>query len=156
TLYAQDTQGHVFAVQTGSSTIKWTFKVSGTVSGATVDVATTSTPASPALSPDGGTLYVTFHPAPSAPVVNALYALSTANGQVLGQVGTTEIDASPSVDANGNVVAASTAGLAAYSPNLQSTYFSRGYSAYSLQGGPTIGGDGTIYVSNTNGQVLAI
>jgi outer membrane protein assembly factor BamB len=150
TLYAEDIQGHVFAVQTGSGTIAWTFKLAGGVG-----VGTQGTVASPALSPDGGTLYVAFLP-DSRDGINALYALNASNGQVVGQAGAAQINASPAVDANGNVVVASTAGLAAYSPNLQSQYFSQSYSPYSTEGGPTIGADGTIYLSNTGGQVLAL
>lgn len=146
TLYATDTQSHVFALQTGSGAQQWSLSVpTGKL-----------TAGSPALSPDGGTLYVAFFPNSSSGV-SALYALSTANGQVLGQAGSAEIDASPAVDANGNVlVATSTGGLIAYSANLQGQLFSQGYSNQALLGGPTVGADGTIYLSGISGQLLAL
>ncbi len=146
TLYATDNQAHVFALQTGSGAQEWSFSVS----------TSKLTVGSPALSPDGGTLYVPFLPSSSGQV-SALYALSTASGQVLGQAGNSEIDASPAVDANGNVLVATTTGaLIAYSANLQGQLFGQGYSNQALLGGPTVGADGTIYLSGSSGQLFAL
>jgi outer membrane protein assembly factor BamB len=114
--------------------------------------------ATPALSADGGTLYLGFASGGfNAPGAATLYALATSGGQVMWSVdlGATRIMASPTVGPDGTVYVATAAGqLFAVGPD--------GKVRWSAQTGPAVksavgvGADGTLYQPSGDGKLYAI
>jgi len=155
TLYVEDaTQGNVYAINTSDGSQKW---VNNSFSVSPGD--------SLALSPDGSLIYLatfTTNSAaanPSVPNGSALYALRATDGSILQSQTQVDIYTSPAVDAAGQVIVAKSSGhIAAYSPGLGSQLFD-----YPIQGqgviiwgGPTIGNDGSIYVTNRSQYLIAL
>lgn len=157
-VYANDSQGHTFAIHTADGSPVWPVPF-----GATAHVGP-----SPALSPDGSIVYVLVEPGalveangymgvPSQQ--DGLFALNATNGTVLAAVPQTQAAlASPAVDASGQVIVGIQEGeLIGYDAHLNRQFDETIVATNAgIWGGPVIGPDGSIYLTNNSGNLVAL
>ncbi len=146
TVYAEDEYGSVYSLAAASGTLNLGWPV--TFTGGSF--------ASPALSPDGRTLYV---PTTADPTLHqfALEGLDASTGAVKFGVDVPGgfLFASPVVDNQGHVFVATTTGeLIGYNGDLSPTTFDRVIRAADpLYAGPVVGNNGAVYVTDGGGTL---